>query len=64
MYNRFVILVHFSLVLVLCVCVKETKDNASGCDSVHLYQHAVQSFGPQHPTRHQGAAGAHAGCGP
>lgn len=42
---------------------QETEDHAGGRHSVHLYQHALQSHGTQHPARHQGAAGAHAGCG-
>lgn len=45
-------------------CVQEAEDHAGRRHSVHLYQHAFQSHGPEHPTRHQGAAGAYAGCGP
>lgn len=45
-------------------CVQETEDHAGGCHSVYLYQHALQGHGSQHPARHQGAAGAYAGCGP
>lgn len=43
--------------------VQEAKDHAGGCHSVYLYQHALQSHGSKHPTRHQGAARAYAGCG-
>lgn len=45
-------------------CVQEAEDHAGGRHSVYLYQHAFQSHGSQHPTRHQGAAGAHDGCRP
>ncbi len=46
------------------ICLQEAEDHAGGRYSVHLYQHAFQSHGSQHPTRHQGAAGAYAGCWP
>lgn len=44
--------------------VQTTEDHAGGCHSFYLYQHAFQSHGSQHPTRHQGTPGTHAGCWP
>lgn len=43
---------------------QEAEDHAGRRHRFYVYQHAFQGDGSQHPTRYQGAVGAHAGCWP